>query len=101
NPARVNAAVPHCAAPTTPCPFGARALLAASQYGRASSKEGSHRLLPSCSQLVYMLQAPPAGAATEMPLPASVLNAPAPTQLLTSGPALNASSSTTAGGPPP
>ena len=29
-------------------------------------------MLPSCSQLVYMLQAPPAGAATEMPLPARV-----------------------------
>ena len=48
-----------------------------------------------------MLYAPPAGAATEMPLPASVVNAaPAVTQLLTSGAALNASSRYTACGPP-
>lgn len=53
----------------------------------------SHCLLPSCSQLVYMLNAPPAGATTEMPLPANVFIAlPAVTQLLTSGAALAASS---------
>src|SRR3954471_22290456 len=83
-----------------PCPPGARPLLAASQSGSSSARKVSHCLLPSCSQLVYMLHAPPAGTATETPLPASVLNAPAPTQLLTSGPALKASSRITACGPP-
>src|SRR5262249_17307329 len=44
----------------------------------------------------------PAGATTEIPLPASVFIAlPAVTQLLTSGAALNASSRNTACGPPP
>ena len=48
-----------------------------------------------------MLYAPPAGAATEIPLPASVFIAlPAVTQLLTSGPASKASSRYTACGPP-
>src|SRR5262249_2876922 len=85
-----------------PWPPGARPLLAAIQSGSSSARKVSHCRLPSCSQLVYMLQAPLAGAATEMPLPASVFIAPpAVTQLLTSGPALNASSSTTMCGPPP
>jgi hypothetical protein len=49
-----------------------------------------------------MLHAPLAGAAIEMPCPPSVFIAlPAVTQLLTSGAALKASSSTTACGPPP
>src|ERR1700758_5613886 len=49
-----------------------------------------------------MLSAPLAGPTTDMPLPASVFIAfPAVTQLLTGSPALNASSSTTACGPPP
>src|SRR5829696_6435595 len=101
NVASVTAPVPPCAAPTMPWPPGARPLLAASQAGSSSARKVSHCLLPSCSQLVYMLHAPPAGAATETPFPASVLNAPEPTQLLTSGPALKASSRTTAWGPPP
>ena len=85
-----------------PCPPGARPLLAASQFGSSSARKVSHCLEPSCSQLVYMLHAPPAGATTEMPLPARVLIAlPAVTQLLTSGAPLNASRSTTACGPPP
>src|ERR1700744_847911 len=87
------AAYPPCDAPTTPWPPGARPLLAASQSGNSLDRKVSHCLLPSCSQLVYMLKAPPAGAATEMPLPASVFIAfPAVTQLLTSGAPLNASS---------
>ncbi len=49
-----------------------------------------------------MLQAPPAGATTEMPLsPSAPIALPAVTQLLTSGAALNASSRYTACGPPP
>ena len=67
-------------------------MLAASQSGNSLERNVSHCLPPSCSQLVYMLKAPPAGAATEIPLPASVFIAlPAVTQLLTSGAALNAS----------
>src|ERR1700736_50413 len=100
--AMVTALVRPCAAPTMPWPLGASPLLAASQSGSSLARKVSHCLLPSCSQSVYMLQAPPAGAATEMPLPASVFIAlPAVTQLLTSGPALKASSSTTMCGPPP
>src|SRR5690606_3203870 len=84
-----------------PWPPGASPLLAASQSGSSFARNVSHCLLPSFSQLVYRLQAPPAGATTEMPLPASVFIAlPTVTQLLTSGAALNASSSTTACGPP-
>src|SRR6478736_3355066 len=84
-----------------PWPLGASPLLAAIQSGSSSARKVSHCRPPSCSQLVYMLHAPPAGAATEMPLPARVFIAlPAVTQLLTSGPALNASSSTTMCGPP-
>ena len=77
---------PPCDAPTAAWPPGARPLLAASQSGNSVDRNVSHCLLPSCSQLVYMLNAPPAGAATEIPLPASVFIAlPAVTQLLTSG----------------
>jgi hypothetical protein len=79
---------------------GSQTLVGGEPGGSSSARTFSHCLLPSCSQLVYMLHAPPAGAATEMPVPASVLKAPAPTQLLTSGPALNASSRMTACGPP-
>src|SRR6201992_4070471 len=87
------AAYPPCEAPATPCPPGARPLLAASQSGSSCERKVSHCLLPSRSQLVYMLNAPPAGAATETPLPARVLKAlPAVAQLLTSGAALKASS---------
>lgn len=80
---------------------GAKPRLAASQSGSSADKKVSHCLPPSCSQLVYMLYAPPAGATTEIPLPANVFIAlPAVTQLLTSGPALKASSRYTACGPP-
>ena len=76
-------------------------MLAASQSGSSVDRNVSHCLLPSRSQLVYMLKAPPAGAATEIPLPANVFIAlPAVTQLLTSGAALKASSRYTACGPP-
>src|SRR5271165_79838 len=95
------AAYPPWAAPTTAWPPGARPRLAASQSGSSLDRKVSHCLLPSCSQLVYMLYAPPAGAATEIPLPARVFIAlPAVTQLLTSGPASKASSRYTACGPP-
>src|ERR1700760_1847958 len=99
--ARAIAPYPPWDAPTAPWPPGARPLLAASQSGSSCDRKGSHCLLPSRSQLVYMLKAPPAGAATEMPLPASVLKPlPAVAQLLTSGAALKASSRYTACGPP-
>src|SRR3984957_19889349 len=99
--ARAIAAYPPWDAPTTPWPPGARPLLAASQSGNSCDRNVSHCLLPSRSQLVYMLKAPPAGAATEIPLPANVFIAlPAVTQLLTSGAALKASSRYTACGPP-
>ena len=99
--ASVSAAVPPWDAPTMACPPGARPLLAASQSGSSAARNVSHCLLPSCSQFVYRLNAPPAGATTDMPLPASVFIAlPAVTQLLTSGPALKASSRKTACGPP-
>src|SRR3984957_6550360 len=95
------AAYPPWEAPTAPWPPGARPLLAASQSGSSVDRNVSHCLLPSRSQLVYMLKAPPAGAATEIPLPANVFIAlPAVTQLLTSGPASKASSRYTACGPP-
>src|ERR1700729_3329641 len=95
------AAYPPWEAPTAPWPPGARPLLAASQSGSSLDRNVSHCLLPSRSQLVYMLKAPPAGAATEIPLPANVFIAlPAVTQLLTSGAALKASSRYTACGPP-
>src|SRR5271167_3135446 len=101
NVASAIAAYPPWEAPTTPWPPGARPLLAASQSGSSLDRKVSHCLLPSCSQLVYMLYAPPAGAATEIPLPASVFIAlPAVTQLLTSGAASKASSRYTACGPP-
>lgn len=74
-------------------PARGQPLLAASQSGSSLDRKVSHCLLPSCSQLVYMLHAPPAGATTEMPLPPRVFIAlPAVTQLLTSGAALKASS---------
>src|SRR5664279_5673496 len=68
NSASVIAAVPPCAAPTMPCPPGARPLLTVSQSGSSLDRKVSHWRLPSCSQSVYMLHAPPAGATTEIPL---------------------------------
>src|SRR3984957_17998025 len=101
NVASAIAAYPPWEAPTTPWPPGARPLLADSQLGSSWDRKVSHCLLPSCSQLVYMLNAPPAGATTEIPLPARVFIAlPAVTQLLTSGGPLNGSSRYTACGPP-
>lgn len=94
NAANVSAAMPPCETPTYPCPPGAKPLLAASQSGSSRDRNVAHCLLPSDSQSVYMLHALPAGAATEMPLPASVLIAlPDVTQLLISGAASNALSS--------